>query len=168
LQRFDELCRKAGTKIDFAKRLIASLAYLVVHQGDAAGLVCASQKAVFDVPPRRNPAHLQNILETLEKAEPRGDTGLISVLHDLAEKIRRRALVIVFSDFFCDPEELLSCFQHLRFQKQTWQCFICWIDGTRFKFDRPCFVDLELARPGHRAGDDARNTCGNCKPSLSD
>jgi uncharacterized protein (DUF58 family) len=136
---------KHERKIDFAKRLIASLAYLVVHQGDAAGLVCASQKAVFDVPPRRNTAHLQNILETLEKAEPRGDTGLISVLHDLAEKIRRRALVIIFSDFFCDPEQLLSCFQHLRFQKHDLAVFHL-LDRMEldFKFDRPVrFVDLE-------------------------
>ncbi|MBU6400924.1 MAG: DUF58 domain-containing protein, partial [Verrucomicrobia bacterium] len=78
----------SGRKLDVARQLIASLAYLVVHQGDAAGLVCAGEKTHVDVPARRNPAHLQIILETLEKIEPRGATGLIGALHDLAEKIR--------------------------------------------------------------------------------
>jgi uncharacterized protein (DUF58 family) len=134
-------------KLDFARRLLASLAYLVIHQGDAAGLVCVNERTIFDVPPRRNPAHLHTILETLDKAEaePHGETGLISALHDLAEKVRRRALVIIFSDFFCDVEELLSCFQHLRFQKHDLAVFHV-LDRMEldFKFDRPVrFVDLE-------------------------
>jgi uncharacterized protein (DUF58 family) len=138
---------KEQRKLDFARRLLASLAYLVIHQGDAAGLVCVNERTVFDIPPRRNPAHLQTILETLDKteAEPHGATGLISALHDLAEKVRRRALVIVFSDFFCDPEELLSCFQHLRFQKHDLAVFHL-LDRMEleFKFDRPVrFVDME-------------------------
>lgn len=134
-------------KIDFARRLVASLAYLLVHQGDAAGLLCINNETVFDVPPRRNPAHLRTLLETLDKpaAEPRGPTGLISALHHLAEKARRRALVIVFSDFFCDIGELLNCFQHLRFQKHDLAIFHL-LDRMEvdFTFDRPVrFQDLE-------------------------
>jgi uncharacterized protein (DUF58 family) len=136
---------KHGRKFDYARRLIATLAYLIVHQGDAAGLVCVGEKTVFDIPPRRNPAHLQLIFETLAKAEPRGETGLIGALHDLAEKNRRRALVIVFSDFFADPEALLNCFQHLRFQKHDLALFHL-MDRMEldFQFDRPVrFVDME-------------------------
>lgn len=138
---------KHQRKVDFARRLLASLAYLVIHQGDAAGLLCVNQRAIFDVPPRRNPAHLQIILETLDKAdaEPHGETGLIAALHELAEKVRRRALIIIFSDFFCDPDELLSCFQHLRYQKHDLAVFHL-LDRmeTDFKFDRPVrFVDME-------------------------
>ena len=132
-------------KIDFARRLIATLAYLIVHQGDAAGLVCVGEKTFQEIPPKRNPAHLQLILETLEKAEPHGETGLIPVLHELAEKTRRRALVVIFSDFFCDPEGLTSAFQHLRFQKHDLAVFHL-LDRmeTEFKFARPVrFVDLE-------------------------
>jgi uncharacterized protein (DUF58 family) len=134
-----------GRKFDLARRLIASLAYLIVHQGDAAGLVCAAEKTTFDIPARRNPAHLQTILETLDRTEPRGETGLIATLHDLAEKVRRRALVVVFSDCFCDPESLLSAFQHLRFEKHDLVVFHL-LDRLEleFHFERPTrFVDLE-------------------------
>ena len=65
--------------------------------------------------------------------------------HELAEKVRRRALVIIFSDFFCDSQELLSCFQHLRFQKHDLAVFHL-LDRMEvdFKFDRPVrFTDLE-------------------------
>ncbi len=134
-----------GSKLDLARRLIATLAYLTVHQGDAAGLVCVGKKTVFEIPPRRNPTHLQTILETLDKTEPRGTTALIPALHELAEKVRQRALIIVFSDFFCETEELASCFQHLRFQKHDLAIFHL-LDRMEldFQFDRPTrFVDLE-------------------------
>jgi len=134
-----------GSKLEFAKRLIASLAYLVVHQGDAAGLICVGEKTVFEIPPRRNPAHLKLILETLDKAEARGETGLQATLHELAESVRRRALVIVFSDLFSESDGLLSCFQHLRFQKHDLAVFHL-LDRMElaFEFDRPVrFVDLE-------------------------
>ncbi|MGI8966250.1 MAG: DUF58 domain-containing protein [Limisphaerales bacterium] len=136
---------KNNSRFDFARKLVATLAYLIIHQGDAAGLICVGEKTIHEIPPRRNPAHLQTILEILENSKPKGETGLIPVLHELAEKIRRRALVIVLSDFFCDPEKLLSCFQHLRFQKHDLAVFHL-LDRAEldFQFDRPLrFVDLE-------------------------
>jgi uncharacterized protein (DUF58 family) len=134
-----------GRRIDYARRLIASLAYLTVHQGDAAGLVCAGEKKIIEIPPKRNASHLPLIYETLEKMEPRGETGLIQTLHELAETARRRALVMVFSDFFCEPKWLLSAFQHLRFQKHDLAVFHL-LDPMElsFSFDRPVrFEDVE-------------------------
>ena len=134
-----------GSKLDYAKRLAATLAYLTVQQGDAVGLVAVGEKVVTEIPPRRNPVHLKNIFEALGRLGARGGTGLIAALHELAEKIRRRALVLVFSDFFCDPEPLLSCLQHLRFQKHDISVFQL-LDRAEleFRFDRPVrFVDVE-------------------------
>jgi uncharacterized protein (DUF58 family) len=134
-----------GTKLDYARRMAATLAYITVHQGDAVGLVCSGQKSFSEVPPRRNPSHLKLIFETLEKTESGGPTGLIAALHDLAEKVRRRALVVVISDFFCDLEPLVNAFQHLRFQKHDLALFQL-LDRAEmdFQFDRPVrFVDLE-------------------------
>jgi uncharacterized protein (DUF58 family) len=135
------------TKLQYAKRLIAALAYLTVHEGDAAALLCAADKVLAETPARRNPAHLKLILDTLENTRPRGHTALARTLHDLAEKVRRRAVVIVMSDFFCDPGPLMDSFQHLRFQKHDLAVFQL-IDRAEleFQFDRPVrFVDLESA-----------------------
>lgn len=134
-----------GTKLDYAKKLAATLAYLVVHQGDAAGLIAIGERAVTEIPPRRHPAHLRNILDALDTVKPRGETGLIPALHELAEKVRRRALVIILSDCFCELEPLLSCFQHFRFEKHDLTVFQL-LDRVEldFKFERPVrFVDLE-------------------------
>src|SRR6202020_486677 len=48
-----------GGKLAYAKRVIATLAYIAAHQGDASGLICATGKSVVEIPPRRNPAHLK-------------------------------------------------------------------------------------------------------------
>ena len=137
---------KAGqSKLEYAKKIIATLAYLTIHEGDAIGLICVGEKALIEIPPRRNPAHLKLILDTLLNAKPHGETGLVPVMHDLAEKIRRRAVVIVLSDFFCEPAPLMSCFQHLRFQKHDLALFHL-LDRAEvmFQFDRPMrFVDME-------------------------
>jgi uncharacterized protein (DUF58 family) len=121
------------------------MAYIAAHQGDAVGLVCVAGKTFYEIPPRRNPSHLKLIFDTMEKARARGQTDLAPALHDLAEKVRRRALVMVISDFFCDLEPLLSAFQHLRFQKHDLAVFQL-LDRAEldFQFDRPVrFVDLE-------------------------
>jgi uncharacterized protein (DUF58 family) len=134
-----------ATKLDYAKRLAATMGYLATQQGDATGLVCAGEKAAVEIPPRRNPAHLRLILDALQKTAARGETGLPAALHGLAEKVRRRALVVVISDFFCELEPLLNSFQHLRFQKHDLALFQL-LDRAEldFRFDRPTrFVDLE-------------------------
>ncbi|HEX4120701.1 MAG TPA: DUF58 domain-containing protein [Verrucomicrobiae bacterium] len=136
---------KFGNRFEYAKRLLATMAYIAAHQGDAAGLICATGKSFLEIPPRRNPAHLKLIFETLEKTEARGETDLAAVLHDVAEKVRRRAVVMVISDFFCELAPLLNAFQHLRFQKHDLAVFQL-LDRAEldFRFDRPVrFVDLE-------------------------
>ncbi len=136
---------KHGSRFEFACRMIATLSYLLIHQGDAAGLVCVGEKTVEELPPRRNPAHLQNLLQILDRTQPRGETGLIPVLHELAEKVRQRALVVIFSDFFCDTAKLMECFQHLRFQKHDLAVFHL-LDPAEleFTFDQPVrFQDME-------------------------
>lgn len=134
-----------GSKLDYARRLAATLGYMVIHQGDAAGLVCAREEGVTEIPPRRTPTHLQLITDTLLGTEAKGATTLTSALHDLAEKIRPRGLVIVLSDLFHDPEELLGAFQHVRFQKHDLAIFHLLDQAElKFDFDRPVrFVDLE-------------------------
>ena len=136
---------RGESKLEYAQRMVATLAYLLVFQGDAVGLQCFAEKAVHDIPPRRNAAHLRHIFKILAQVEPHGETALIPALHDLAEKVKQRALVLIFSDFFCDVEELLNCFQHLRFRKHDFAVFhLLAPTELEFKFERPTrFVDME-------------------------
>src|SRR5687767_12970045 len=100
------------TKIEYARRPAGSPGYLAVQQGDAVGLSCVAADVVRGMPPTRNPAHLRTFFDLLERATPAGETRLAAVLHELAETIRQRALVVLLSDLFVDPEALRGCFQH--------------------------------------------------------
>ena len=134
-----------GTRLDYTKRLAATLSYLIINQGDAAGLMHVTEKSTPEIPPRRNASHLQVILDALGQARPTGGTRLVPMLHELAEKARRRALVVILSDCFCDSNELRDALQHLRFQKHDLALFHL-LDPLElaFEFDRPVrFVDME-------------------------
>lgn len=133
------------SKMDFARRIAATLSYLIVNQGDSAGLSCCNEKLHLEIPPSRRPAQLQHIFESLASVEPKGETGLIEALHTVAEKIQQRALVIVLSDFFVESDELAAALQHLRFRKHDIAMFhLLDPQEVAFHFERPHrFVDLE-------------------------
>ncbi|MCK5844851.1 MAG: hypothetical protein KAG97_09100, partial [Victivallales bacterium] len=133
------------SKLFYAKKLAATLAHLLIRQSDAVGLQCFNDKLVRDIPARASARHLGSILSVLSEISSIGPTRLVKVLHDLAEKVRRRALIIVFSDFFTDVEELLDCFQHMRHRKHDLAVFhLLSPDELSFDFDRSTrFVDLE-------------------------
>jgi uncharacterized protein (DUF58 family) len=132
-------------KIEYARKLAGALGYLAVQQGDAVGLGCLADGLVTSIPPRRNPAHLRAVFDLLERAKPEGPTRLVSVLHELAETIPQRALVVIISDLFEDPAELRGCFEHFRYRKHDLAAFHL-LDPLEasFKFQRPMrFLDME-------------------------
>jgi uncharacterized protein (DUF58 family) len=136
---------KGITKLEFARRIVATLGYLASQQGDAVGLACVAGGIVQNVPPRRSPAHLRLVFDLLDQVKPQGETQLANVLHELAETIQQRALVIIISDLFLEPEILGSCFQHLRFRKHDVAAFHL-LDPLEleFTFRRPMrFLDME-------------------------
>src|SRR6516164_2437906 len=90
------------TKMEYARRIAGTLGHLALQQGDAVGLTCIADGIVRNVPPRRNPAHLMALFDVLEQAAPRGDTQLVPVLHELAETVSQRALIVIISDLFVD------------------------------------------------------------------
>ena len=133
------------TKIDYARRICASLAYLASQQGDAVGISCVADGIVRTLPPRRSAAHLRLLFDILEEAQPAGPSRLPEVLHELAETIRQRALVVIVSDLFMDPAVLSSSFSHLRFRRHDVSVFHL-LDPQEigFKFQRPTrFLDME-------------------------
>lgn len=136
----------AISKLDYAKHLAASLAYLVVRQQDAVGLMTCSN-AVRDVMrPSSQAMHVKEICQVLERTLPSGETSLGPVLHDLAERIRKRGVVIVMSDFFDDPESMLLGLKHLHHRRHD-VCLLQIIDPAEqdFQFESPMlFQGMEL------------------------
>ena len=133
------------SKLEYAQQLAGALAYLAIQQGDAVGLSCVADGMVAELPPRRNPAHLSTIFDIMEQAEPKGETQLIPILHELAESVAQRALIVIFSDFFLPTDELRDCFEHLRFRKHGISVFQL-LDPVElaFEFQRPMrFLDME-------------------------
>jgi uncharacterized protein (DUF58 family) len=133
------------SKIDYARRICGALGYLASQQGDAVGISCAAEGIVRTLPPRRSPAHLRLAFDVIEEAQPQGTTGLPQVLHELAETIRQRALVVIVSDLFVDPAELAGAFGHLRFRRHDIAAFhLLDPQELAFTFQRPTrFLDLE-------------------------
>lgn len=132
-------------RIQFARKLAATLSYLIVDQGDAAGLSICQEKIHLEIPPTRRAAHLNHIFEVLSQTEPNGETGLVEALHTIAEKVGQRALVIILSDLFCDTNALGDALQHLRYRKHDIAVFhLLDQQEIAFDFERPHrFVDLE-------------------------
>jgi uncharacterized protein (DUF58 family) len=133
------------TKIEYARQLAGALGTLALQQGDAVGLSCVAGGVVRNIPPRRNPAHLMAVFDALEAARPHGETRLPEVLHELAETIRQRALMVIVSDLFVEPERLKGAFEHLRFRKHDVAVFHL-LDPREVDFDfrRPTrFLDME-------------------------
>src|SRR5690349_16021868 len=103
------------TKLQYGKVLAACLTYLILHQRDAVAA------GVFDtamrnfVPRTGNLSSIHNIMNTLAAFEPRNQTNISQVLHDLAGQIRRKGITILTSDLFDDENKILDGIQHLRF-----------------------------------------------------
>ena len=108
---------KFGNKIDYARHLAACLAYLLSMQQDLAGLVAIDQKVRVELPPGSSPAHLDRMFKELEAMEVGKKTELVKHLHGLAERLPRRSLVVLISDLWIDPPELVKALQHLRYRK---------------------------------------------------
>ncbi len=136
------------SKLEYAKYLVASLAYLMLKQRDSVGLILVDEEVRVNVPPRAAASHLQVITETLAQAEGRGKTRLSHNLTSLAERIKRRGLVMVVSDLLDKPEAVLQSLKHLRHQHHEVILFhVLHPDEVKLPFTgRVRFVDLEYTR----------------------
>lgn len=97
------------SKFDYAATACASLAYLVQQQADAVGLTLFDDKVARQVPPSNTRAGLGNVFAALEQAKTRQQkTKVGAVLHELGNQLKQRGMVLVFSDLFDDPEQVLK------------------------------------------------------------
>jgi uncharacterized protein (DUF58 family) len=105
------------SKLEYAQRAAATLAYLVLHQQDSVGLVAFDNEIRSLVRASSNPSHLKQVLHVMERASAERKTSLGPIFHDLAERLKKRGIVIVLSDLFDDVEVMLAGLKHLRHRR---------------------------------------------------
>ena len=101
-------------KLTYGSLLAASLAYMMIRQQDAVGLCMFDEKVQTLIPHRSVRKQLFHILHNLEEAEPGARTSISPALHEIAERMKRRGLIILISDLMDDPESLLMGLKHFR------------------------------------------------------
>jgi len=104
------------TKFDYACTLTASLAYLILKQQDAAGVVTFSNRVEAFIPPRAKRDYLTQILYALENRGPGGKTNVGKILEDIAGQIKRRGLIILVSDLLDEPAQIVKGLRQFRFK----------------------------------------------------
>jgi len=145
---------KTKAKIRFSKYAAAALGYLLHRQRDAVGLCLFSDKIDLLTPVKSAPTHLDKLLRLLNDVDQRTptkkSTNVSGILHEIAEKIHKRSLVVLFSDMFDSDEntdELFKALQHLKHNKHEVIVFHVIENDTELLFnfeDRPMeFIDLE-------------------------
>jgi len=135
------------TKWRYAASLAAALTYLMLHQGDAAGLVAFDSEGVDYTPPRRRTLQLGRILARLSSLEPTKATEFRSGLRQVAERIHRRGLVVLISDLMADPDEILEVLRYFRYRKHEVIVFQV-LSQTELEFpfrDQHEFIDVETS-----------------------
>ena len=103
------------SKLEYAKYLAASMAYLTVNQGDSVGVGMFDGELQNYIQPKSNLSILHDISGEMEKLEPQPRTNVGAVLHEFANRMSQRGFVMLFSDLFDNTEEFIEGLNHLRF-----------------------------------------------------
>jgi len=105
------------TKLQYATYAAASLAYLMFQQTDAVGLAFMREHVHEYIPAIAKVSHLPVIMNALEDAEPKGKADLAQALDELADRVKRRGLIILFSDLLDDPQPILTALKLFRHRR---------------------------------------------------
>jgi uncharacterized protein (DUF58 family) len=137
----------ALSKFQYAQYLAASLAYLMLHQRDGVGLAVHDHRLRTLLPPRSTSKQLLQILHTLEKTVPGGETNLAPIWDRLAGQLRSRGMLLIFSDCFDQIHQLIHALRHLRHRQHEILLFhIVAPEEIEFPFTkRAQFRNLEMS-----------------------
>lgn len=133
------------SKLEYASYLTAALSYLMLNQKDGIGLILFDKKIQSFIPPRSTSSHLNTIFSQLDQISPGEDTQLGNVLHEMADRIKKRGLVILISDLFDDFDAIIGGLKHFRYNKQEVIVFHI-LDRQELNFNfntRTRFKDME-------------------------
>jgi uncharacterized protein (DUF58 family) len=101
-------------KYNYACTVAACLAYLLLHQQDAVGLITFDEDVRQVVPARSSHTHLDALLKGMDTSKPRDKTNIEKILRRVAENIPQRSMVVIVSDLLVDREPLFRGLQMLR------------------------------------------------------
>jgi uncharacterized protein (DUF58 family) len=104
------------TKLQYAQYLASSLAFLGVRQHDSVGLVAFDEGVIEHVPAGSRSGHLRTVLGVIERLEPSRGTTIADLLHRTADLLTRRAIIVLISDLYDEPERVIDGLEHLRFR----------------------------------------------------
>ena len=141
-------------KMAYAAQMIAALGYAVIGQSDKVSLAAFDEKICGVVPPSNSMAQIIRMAELLDDLKPTRKTQMATCLNELCGRMKRREIVMIFSDFFTDIASLESALQQMRYRLHEVVLFqVMHHDELVFEFDRMTkFVGLEaplefLAQP---------------------
>ena len=128
----------ALSKAEYAQCLSAALAWLVLQQQDAVGLATFDSQLRTLLRPSGSPAHLEQVLHVIESATPGKKTAAGPIFHELAERMTKRGVVVVLSDFFDDVKALVAGLKHFRHRRH---------DVVLFHMLDPAEIEFNLTGP---------------------
>jgi len=135
----------ALTKIEYSSHLTAVLAYLMMRQQDAVGLTAFDTDVRLDMPARSSPRHFDEMMNHLEAIRPGRTTNLGATLHRLADRFKRRCLIVLVSDLYDDPDAVDRALHHFRHKRHEVIVFQV-LDRAEIEFpfrETASFVDME-------------------------
>jgi len=139
------------TKFEYGQFLSACLAYFAFKQRDSVGFAAYDHQVRDQVPARGSIGHLNTVLHAIERLQPHEQTSFSQPLVQVAERLRRRGLVILISDLYDEPDKVITGLRHLAFRGNDMIVFHL-LDPAelRFDFDKSAqFVDLETREEMH-------------------
>jgi uncharacterized protein (DUF58 family) len=146
---------KGLTKLEYGSCLAAAIAYLMNRQRDAVGLIAFDDRIVEMLPASARPGHLRALLLSLDRLRVGNETDLSKPLHQLADSLGKRGIVVLISDLLDDPEAVIRGLKHVQFRGTDVIVFhVLDPDEIDFPFERATrFEDLEtteeiMAVPG--------------------
>lgn len=133
------------SKLEYGVTLASALAYLIMRQRDAAGLITFDDRVRERIPPKCRRPHLMRILRGLSRVRPGLGTDAAGPLADLAASLTRKSMVILITDFLADEERAIGALRNLRGMGNDVIAFQT-LDGAELEFpfaEASEFIDME-------------------------
>ncbi len=133
------------SKLEYGAFLTAVLAYMMMRQQDAVGLTTFDTKVRLELPAGSSHRHYDEMMKRLEAVRPGRPTDLGATLHRLADRFKRRSLIVLISDLYDDPEAVATALHHFRHKRHEVIVFQV-LDSAELEFpyrETASFLDLE-------------------------